>query len=128
VSCWRASANLPLAWTYDADGNRATQVVGSATQAYAYPTTSNQLAGIAETGAATRSFTYDASGDRVSDAVGSSVLNERYDGHGHLVTVQNGAVTDGAFNSLREYIWLDDMPIGPTAPRSTPIRTTISLT
>src|SRR5271170_7038659 len=38
-----------------------TQVVGSATQAYAYPTTSNQLSSIAEAGAATRSFTHDSS-------------------------------------------------------------------
>jgi uncharacterized protein RhaS with RHS repeats len=50
---------------------------------------------VAPAGAATRSFTYDASGNRVSDAVGSSVLNEQYDGHGHLLTVQNGSATDG---------------------------------
>src|SRR5271170_4961345 len=59
-----ASAKGPygtLAWTYDADGNRMTQVVGPASQAYAYPTTSNQLSSIAQAGAATRSFTPDSS-------------------------------------------------------------------
>jgi RHS repeat-associated protein len=141
-----------LAWTYDANGNRATQVAGSASQAYAYPATSNQLSSIAAAGAATRSFAYDASGNRVSDTTGPSVLGEQYDGHGRLSTFESGSTTegtyaydafarlvqrvasnvspsgttqylydefghviletDGAGNSLREYIWLDDMPIG----------------
>jgi RHS repeat-associated protein len=140
-----------LAWTYDAVGNRATQVVASATQTYAYPPTSNQLASITQTGATTRSFGYDASGNRSSDTVGPTVLNAQYDGHGHLMTFQTGSTTDGTYaydgfsrlvqrvvssggpagttqflydeaghivvetdaagNSLREYIWLDDMPV-----------------
>jgi YD repeat-containing protein len=140
-----------LAWTYDAVGNRATQVVASATQTYAYPATSNQLACIAQSGAATRNFGYDASGDRASDAKGATVLNAQYDGHGHLATFQNGSTTvgtyaydalsrlvqrvasnvvpaattqylydesghvivetDGAGNSLREYVWLGDLPV-----------------
>jgi RHS repeat-associated protein len=140
-----------LSWTYDADGNRTSQVVGSATQTYAYPTTSNLLSSIAQSGASTRSFGYDASGDRSSDTVGSSSLSEAYDGDGRLIAFQNGSSVDGAYvydafsrlaqrvvsnvtpsgttqylydpyghvvletdgagNSLREYIWLDDMPV-----------------
>lgn len=45
-----------LAWTYDAVGNRATQVVGAATQTTVTPTTSNQLGSITQTGATTRSW------------------------------------------------------------------------
>jgi RHS repeat-associated protein len=141
-----------LSWTYDANGNRTSQVVGSATQTYAYPATSNLLSSIAQSGASTRSFGYDASGNRASDTAGSSSPSEAYDGDGRLITFQNGSSvngayvydafsrlaqrvvsnvtpsgttqylydpyghvileTDGAGNSLREYIWLGDMPVG----------------
>jgi RHS repeat-associated protein len=95
-----------------------------------YPTTSNKLSSITQTGATTRSFAYDASGDRTSDTVGASVLNELYDGHGHLMTFKNGSTTDGTYGydgfsrlvqrvvsnvspagRRGEYVWLDDMPV-----------------
>jgi RHS repeat-associated protein len=140
-----------LSWTYDAVGNRTSQVVGSATQTYAYPTTSNMLSSITQSGVSTRNFTYDAAGDRITDVAGSSSLGETYDGHGQLASFVNGSSTNGTYaydgfgrltqrvvsnvspagttqylydpqghliletdqngNSLREYIWLDDMPV-----------------
>ena len=58
--------------------------MGTTTQTYAYPATSNKLSSITQAGAATRSFAYGASGDRVSDAAGSSVLGEQYEGASRL--------------------------------------------
>jgi RHS repeat-associated protein len=141
-----------LSWTYGANGNRGTQVVSGATQTYNYPTASNKLSSITQSGATTRSFGYDASGNRTSDTTGSVALTEAYDGHGRLITFINGSSTNGAYLydafsrlaqrivsnvtpsgttqylydpfghvlvetdqngvSLREYIWLDEMPIG----------------
>jgi len=73
-----------LSWTYDSDGNRASQTIGGAVQAYAYPSNSNMLASITQSGAATRSFTYDAAGNRASDATGLTTDNEGYDGGDRL--------------------------------------------
>jgi YD repeat-containing protein len=108
-----------LAWTYDAAGNRATQVVGSTTQTYTTPTTSNQLASIAQTGATTRSFGYDSSGNRATDTIGPTVLKAAYDGHGHLSAFQSGATTQGtyvydAFARLAQRIVAAVAPAGTT--------------
>ena len=142
-----------LSWTYDVDHNRLTQTVNGVAQTYAYPSNSNQLSSIVQSGAPSRLFGYDAAGNRTSDVMaGSPALAEQYDGHGNLSAYLSAGVTQGAYSydafqhlakrvvtsgvaagtrqylydpaghvvvetdqngvSTREYIWLDDMPIG----------------
>jgi RHS repeat-associated protein len=141
-----------LAWTYDANGNRATQTVGSATQTFTVSPTSNRLNNITQTGQPTRSFVYVAAGDRYSDTTGSTTLYTKDDPHDRVVGFYNGSTLEGFYTydafsrlasrsvqnlgpttftydlydqqghvvvetsatgvSLREYIWLDDMPVG----------------
>lgn len=140
-----------LAWTYDANGNRATQTVGSATQTFVISPTSNKVTSITQPSQPTRSFTYSASGDRLTDATGSASVSQTYDYHDRVTVFKNGSLQEGNYTydafsrlanrsvlnlgpstfthnlydqqghvvvetnaagaSLREYIWLDDMPV-----------------
>ena len=86
-----------LAWTYDASGNRATQVIGGATQTCAISPVSNELTSITQSGAPTRSLTYDASGDRATDTTGSITQALAFDGHGNLAGYQSAGVSEGAY-------------------------------
>jgi hypothetical protein len=52
-----------LGWTYDANGNRATETTNGVTSTYAYPATSDRLTSVTPAGGTARSFAYDA-GDR----------------------------------------------------------------
>lgn len=88
----------PLAWTYDANGNRLTETANSVVSTYAYPATSNRLTSIARPGQTTRSFTYDAAGDIVTDSrVGALGMTFQYDVEGRLSRAfQTGAPAQGA--------------------------------
>jgi YD repeat-containing protein len=57
-----------LSYTYDAVGNRLTSRLGTATDTYAYPATSNRLTTISLATGGTRGFTYDASGNVTAEA------------------------------------------------------------
>jgi YD repeat-containing protein len=72
-------------YTYDADGNRATQTLGSTTSTYTYVTGSNKLATL-QTGASTQSFLQDANGATTVDAT----RQYGYDLRGRLIQVTTG--------------------------------------
>lgn len=126
---------------YDATGNRTSQTVGGTTYAYQIGATSNRLTGINtspprsyaydaagnRTGDGTLQFGYDARGRMVQaqgaidttqyrvDALGQRVRKTNttgdtvyhYDRDGHLI-----GETNAAGQSLRDYVWLYDLPIG----------------
>ena len=69
-------------YTYDADGNRSTQTLGSTISTYGYVTGSNRLASI-QTGASTQNFLQDANGATSSDAT----RQYGYDLRGRLIQV-----------------------------------------
>ncbi len=73
--------NLPFAYNYDAVGNRTSKTVGSATDSYAYGTTSNRLASITAQAGATRSFAFDADGSTTNDGINQYA----YDTRGRMV-------------------------------------------
>jgi YD repeat-containing protein len=69
--------NLPLAYSYDAVGNRISKTVGSATDSYTYSATSNQLASIFAGSGPNRSFGFDANGSTVSDGINQYTYDTR---------------------------------------------------
>jgi RHS repeat-associated protein len=87
-----------LSWTYDANGNRASETRNGVTSAYAYPATSNRLSSVTPAGQTGRSFTYDASGDIVTDSrSGALGMSFEYDVEGRLSKAyQTNAPSQGA--------------------------------
>jgi len=73
--------NVPLAYSYDAVGNRLSKTVGAATDTYAYNGASNRLSSITTQAGAARSFALDANGSTVNDGVNQYL----YDARGRLV-------------------------------------------
>ena len=69
--------SLPFAYNYDAVGNRTSKTVGSATDTYAYGTTSNRLASITAQAGATRSFVFDADGSTTNDGINRYIYDTR---------------------------------------------------
>ncbi|WP_442755789.1 RHS repeat-associated core domain-containing protein [Methylocystis sp. JAN1] len=144
-----------LAWTYDANGNRATETgADGVISTYSYPADSNRLDSVTPAGGAARSFAYDASGDIIGDTrVGALGMSFEYDGEHRLSKAYqtnaptsvatygydtlnrlvsrsvNGvttfyihdisnhiiAETDATGATLREYIWLGDLPVAVVA-------------
>jgi len=87
-----------LSWTYDANGNRASETRNGVTSAYAYPATSNRLSSVTPSGQTGRSFTYDASGDILTDSrTGALGMSFEYDVEGRLSKAyQTNAPSQGA--------------------------------
>lgn len=143
-----------LAWTYDANGNRASETANGVVSSYAYPSTSNRLLSITPAGQTARTFSYDAAGDIVTDTrSGALGMSFQYDVEGRLSQayktnapadvstygydaldrlasrkVTSGGITtttlyihdiknyiiaetDTTGATLREYIWIDDLPV-----------------
>ncbi|EWC52236.1 Rhs family protein [Xanthomonas citri pv. glycines str. 8ra] len=128
-------------YSVDATGNRLSAKVGTATQAYTYPTDSHRLsavAGVARSydatgnttaiGGIARQYTYDTTG-RMAQArrAGAVTMNYRYNGKGEQVrrflgTTNTYTLYDEAGHWLGDYdsngapkqqaIWLDDLPVG----------------
>jgi YD repeat-containing protein len=73
-----------LAFTYDGVGNRVTYKVGTATDSYTYPLTSNRLGSISLAAGGSRAFTYDAAGNVISDNRGAG-FGYTYDSGGAVV-------------------------------------------
>ena len=67
-------------YSYDADGNRISQTIGSTSTAYGYAPGSNRLTGI-QTGANQQSLTHDANGATTGDAT----RQYAYDNRGRLI-------------------------------------------
>ena len=84
-----------LAWTYDANGNRATATgADGVVSTYSYPADSSRLDSVTPAGGTPRSFAYDASGDIVGDTQG---LSFEYDGERRLSKAyQTGAPSNVA--------------------------------
>lgn len=93
-------------FAYDAVGNQTNDIAGATSITRAFDARS-RLASIVNGSTTTGSYSYDGF-DRLTQRVTASGTTQYYyDPLGHLVLE-----TDGSGNSLREYIWLDDMPIG----------------
>jgi RHS repeat-associated protein len=136
-----ANITQTQSFTYDANGNRLTSKIGTATTStYTTQATSNRLTSI--TGGITKTNTYDTAGNLTSD--GSTSLT--YDGRGRMLTATNAGITTsylinyagqrvkkanstetvyyvyddaghmiGEYNSagtlIQEIIWLGDTPV-----------------
>jgi RHS repeat-associated protein len=135
LTSWVA-ASTNQSYTYDANGNRTSATYGAQTYGYSYGGTSNRLDTVA--GPVTLAYTYDAAGNPTSDGVRSFVYDARgrlrqivsgtkkvafginalgqrvtkrrlafhFDSAGRLI-----AESDAAGEPLREYIYLDDLPV-----------------
>jgi RHS repeat-associated protein len=87
-----------LGWTYDANGNRATETTNGVTSTYAYPAGSNRLTSVTPSGGSARSLTYDAAGNFATDSrTGSLGMTYQFDPEGRLSKVyQTNATANGA--------------------------------
>nr|WP_275938812.1 RHS repeat-associated core domain-containing protein [Methylocystis parvus] len=87
-----------LSWTYDANGNRASETRNGVTSTYAYPATSNRLSSVTPAGQSARNFAYDAAGNIVSDSrTGALGMSFEYDVEGRLSKAyQTNAPSQGA--------------------------------
>ncbi|MBX3443840.1 MAG: RHS repeat protein [Planctomyces sp.] len=93
--------------TYAANGNVATDDrAGASSYAYTFGHRNRYDAlSIGGSGAAT--YAYNARGERVSKTVSSTTTHFHYDEAGHLIAESDGSTG----NVIREYVWLDDMPL-----------------
>jgi len=74
-----------FAWTYDANGNRLTEQLGSSVSTYSYPSTSNRLTSVTAGTSTPRTFTYDAAGNVLTDTrSGTLGMTFEYDVEGRL--------------------------------------------
>lgn len=130
-----------LGYGYDASGNRTQQSIGGATYAYQIDPASNRLAGIASTpprtyahdaagnrtgdgavqsaydargrlvqvttAAGTTRYRVDADGRRVRKTQGTEDTVFHYDRDGRLI-----AETSAAGQARRDYLWLNELPVG----------------
>jgi RHS repeat-associated protein len=73
-----------LAYTYDGVGNRLTAKLGTATDSYSYPATSNRLSMINLATGGTRGFTYDAAGNVITEARPGGTYSYTYNAAGRM--------------------------------------------
>jgi RHS repeat-associated protein len=85
-----------LAFTYDGVGNRVTYKVGTATDTYTYPLTSNRLGSISLAAGGTRAFTYDAAGNVIADNRGAG-FGYTYDSAGRLSELRINGVLQAQY-------------------------------
>jgi RHS repeat-associated protein len=108
-------------YTIDPLSNRLDAIAGADPQGFAYDPAGNTLTAgalgfaynqanrLAEVTAADGSvgrYTYNALGERVKKLTPTGTILYHYDQFGHLI-----AETDGAGNVLRQYLYLDDLPL-----------------
>ena len=80
-------------YSYDANGNRASQTLGSTTRTYSISPSSNRIVS-STSGGSTRTYNYDANGSITSNGV----LTLAYDATGRLKTAQGNAEYTNALN------------------------------
>jgi RHS repeat-associated protein len=85
-----------LGFTYDGVGNRVTSVVGTATDTYTYPSTSNRLSGINLATGGTRAYTYDGAGNVLTDSRGAGYAYT-YDAAGRMASMSINGVLQGTY-------------------------------
>ena len=96
-------------FTYDGAGNITADATGSTTYGLAY-NKANRLAEVSLNGTADTDYLYNALGERVKKAPAATPTagtRFHYDRDGKLI-----AETDSAGAVIREYAWLDGLPIG----------------
>ncbi len=125
---------------YDATGNRTGQTFGGTTQTYTTASTSNRLQGIntvpaksytydangSVTGDGSNQYAYDAKGRLSQTTTAAGVTQYQVNSLGQRVRKTRGAIdvlydydpqgrlvseSDSAGKILREYVWLDDVPL-----------------
>jgi YD repeat-containing protein len=106
-------------WTYDGAGNIATDVRAADSYAYTY-SKANRLASVTDLGSPWASYLYnglDQLASRTVTAPGgpAGTIHYIYDLDGHLIAEADY----GSGQTLREYIWLGDLPIALVANVST---------
>ncbi|MBI3867402.1 MAG: hypothetical protein HY299_02640 [Verrucomicrobia bacterium] len=95
------------ALTYSATGNIENDDRGAAgVFGYGYGSR-NRLSALTVGGQVVATYRYNALGQRLVKAIGTNVTHFHYDQQSHLIGESDG--TTGAM--LREYVWLDDMPL-----------------
>jgi YD repeat-containing protein len=83
-------------FTNNALGNRVTSVVGTATDTYTYPSTSNRLSGINLAAGGTRAYTYDGAGNVLTDSRGAG-YSYTYDAAGRMASMSINGVLQGTY-------------------------------
>jgi YD repeat-containing protein len=73
-----------LSYTYDGVGNRLTSKLGTATDTYTYPLTSNRLSLINLATGGSRGFTYDAAGNVTAEARAGGTYGYTYNAAGRM--------------------------------------------
>ncbi|QLP97380.1 MAG: hypothetical protein HZY79_08210 [Rhodoblastus sp.] len=86
-----------MSWTYDAVGNRASEVSGGTTKTFTTPATSNRLSSVTPGTTTLRTFGYDAAGAITTDAKAGVTWTSTYDAEGRLVQAQSGTFTVGSY-------------------------------
>jgi uncharacterized protein RhaS with RHS repeats len=71
-------------WTYDSNGNRASEMANGVLDTYYSVTNSNRLSNIARNAAATRIFSYDAAGNVIEDLRGAAAYNYAVNNAGRI--------------------------------------------
>ena len=147
-----------LNWTYDATGNRSSEVLtsgSSTTNTYNYPSGNNRLSAVMQGSTTVRSFSHDDAGNITADTRGSTTYNYRYNKRGRLDELTIGATVTADYSydglerlairatqnmtpagtthyvydlaghliaestdtgsTVREYVWLDDLPLAVVA-------------
>jgi RHS repeat-associated protein len=93
-------------WTYDANGNRLTEI-GSAASTYTIASTNNRISSI--TGALPRTYSYDTAGNVLTYAIVTATYNNR----GRMKTLTKGAVTATyVYNALGQFVKQSSGPSG----------------
>jgi RHS repeat-associated protein len=111
-----ANAAANISWTYDANGNRQTQLGAAAPVYPASNVTLNynnrgRMSGA--TGSASSSYIYNALGQRMAKSSGGATTLFAYDESGHLLGEYSNS---GAL--IEETVWLGDIPVASIRPGS----------
>ena len=106
-------------YSYDANGNRLTEVANGVTNTYTYPATSNRLTNVKQGTTTTRAFSYDAAGNITQDLRGTTAYNYAVNNAGRIATLTIGTslratYTYDAFQRLRIKVLSNGTPTGTT--------------
>jgi RHS repeat-associated protein len=101
-----AKANITRTFGYAANGNISTDNRGTATNLTFGYGNRNRYKTLTTGSTITATYQYNAIGERVLKTVGMAITHFHYDESGHLI-----AETQPSGTVVREYVWLDDMPL-----------------
>jgi RHS repeat-associated protein len=106
-----AASGVTRNLTYTLNGNLSSDNRGTTSNLVFSYGNRNRYNGLASGAAAVAAYNYNALGERLIKTVGSATTHYHYDQNAHLIAESqpNGMV-------LREYVWLDDMPLAEIEP------------